>query len=202
MSGSGKTHWSKKLERKSFKRFCCDDLIEKKLSKELKVLGYSGIQDVAKWMGQPYDIQYEETSKKYLRVEKEAVKKILEVINNSKSLYDKNIVIDTTGSLIYIEKDILEKLSKITKVVYLEVPNYVKEEMYQTYLKDPKPVIWGDSFYKVRGESNMEALRERYSELLRFRSKRYERLADITLNYFALHSPKYTINDFLESVKK
>jgi len=36
MSGTGKTYWSKQLESKGFKRFCCDDLIGEKLGTVLK----------------------------------------------------------------------------------------------------------------------------------------------------------------------
>lgn len=110
MSGSGKSYWSKKLqEQKGFKRFCSDDLIEKKLSSELKKFGYSGLHDVAKWLGQPFNLQNEERSRKYLYFEKEAMREILKAIEHSNN-YNENIVVDTTGSVIYTEKWILEKL--------------------------------------------------------------------------------------------
>ncbi|MBD3202988.1 hypothetical protein GF327_01730, partial [Candidatus Woesearchaeota archaeon] len=60
MSNSGKTYWSKKLEKKyNFQRYTCDDIIRKKLKKILKKQGFSGIKDVSEWMGQPYEKRYE-----------------------------------------------------------------------------------------------------------------------------------------------
>ncbi len=77
MSGTGKTYWSKKLEEKGFIGYCCDDLVEELLGNELKKLGYQGIQDVSKWMGQPYDAEYKETSATYLQVETAIMQKLL-----------------------------------------------------------------------------------------------------------------------------
>jgi len=135
MSGSGKSYWSQKLETKGFKRFCCDDLIEEKLRTEFKALGYYGIQDVARWMGQPFDKQYESSSIRYLQYENEVMDKVIHSIRHS--LSHKNLVIDTTGSVIYTGRNILEKLVRFTKVIYLDTPTSVKEEIYQLYLQNP-----------------------------------------------------------------
>src|SRR5437868_5591313 len=117
MSGSGKTYWSKKMEKKGFIRFCCDDLIENKLHEELKSLGYKGgIKDLAKWMGQPYEKKYRITSKKYVSIEKQVMK---EVLNTVEKQFDKNLIIDTTGSVIYTGNRILERLKNLTKVIFL-----------------------------------------------------------------------------------
>ena len=63
MSSVGKSAWSTKLEElKGFRRYCCDDLIEKYLGPEFKALGYLGINDVSRWMGQPYDQRYKKTA--------------------------------------------------------------------------------------------------------------------------------------------
>jgi len=198
MSGSGKSYWSKKLQAKGFKRFCCDDLIEKKLENELKKLGYSGIQDVAKWMGQPFDTQYLRSSKEYLTFEKEVLHEILIKIA---SLSTKDVVIDTTGSVIYAEKALLEKLAKTTKIIYINTPASVQEEMYQLYLKDPKPVVWGTMFEKMDQESNLEALARCYPLLLAYRTKKYKNLANITLDYHTLHDPQFSVDKLLLSIR-
>lgn len=200
MSGSGKSYWSKKLGEKGFKRFGCDDLIEEQLGDELKVLGYLGTQDVAKWMGQPFDPQYLYTSKKYLEYEQKVVNQILAVLEQSK--LEENIIIDTTGSVIYLADDILNKLTALTKVIYLNTPESVQQKMYNLYLKDPKPVIWGESFVKTCKESNMEALGRCYSKLLATRTKKYQQLADITMDYDLLHSADFTEENFLNLILK
>ena len=200
MSGSGKSYWSKKLqEQKGFKRFCSDDLIEKKLSSELKKFGYSGLHDVAKWLGQPFNLQNEERSRKYLYFEKEAMREILKAIEHSNN-YNENIVVDTTGSVIYTEKWILEKLSELTQVIYLDTPVSVQEKMYKLYLEDPKPVIWGNSFTKINGESNFEAMRRCYPKLLAFRSKWYKKIAHIILEYNLLRDPNFSVEEFMEAI--
>lgn len=199
MSGSGKSYWSKKLEQMGFKRFCCDDLIEEKLAAELKSLGYRGIQDVAKWMGQPFEAQYPQTSQQYLNFEKEVMNEVLRIVEKASD--KENIVIDTTGSVIYTGKEILHGLSSLAKIVYLDTPVSVKQEMYTLYLADPKPVIWGNTFMKSDEETNYQALATCYPKLLAYRTKEYEKIADIACNYRRLHDAAYTIDTFMEAIQ-
>lgn len=195
MSNCGKTFWSRKLEALGFKRFSCDDYIEKRLEMVLKNSGFSGISDVAKWMGQPYDKQYMETSKKYLELERESLDYILRYPNSGLRYY--NIVIDTTGSIIYTGRNIMEELSQLTTIVYLDTPITVRGEMCQLYFQNPKPVIWGDSYKKTYGESAFKALKRCYPDLLEYRCKKYKEYAHITLDYFLLRKPGLTTDDFL-----
>lgn len=194
MSNTGKSYWSKILENKGFKRYGCDDLLEAKLGDHLKAFGYSGIEDVAKWMGQPYDSQYVETSKLYLDAETETMHEVFAEVKEFDDGVD--VVIDTTGSVVYTGDQILQSLSALTKVFYLETPASVQEEMRQRYLAEPKPVIWGDSFNRRDDESNLEALGRCYPELLAWRSKRYQELADVTVDYHALRAPGASIEAF------
>ncbi|MBI2621541.1 MAG: hypothetical protein HYW63_02735 [Candidatus Levybacteria bacterium] len=198
MSGSGKTYWSKKLGSYGFRRYCCDDLIEEKLERELKHLGYSGIADVSKWMGQPFDRRYPATSKKYLQLEEKVMEEILSGIE--KSTNNKNIVIDTTGSVIYIGEGALKKLTRLTKVIYFKTPDSVKKKMYRLYLQDPKPVIWGNAFNKKINETDFEALERCYPKLLAIRAKKYEKIAGITLGYKVLHDSDFSTTKFMEAI--
>lgn len=200
MSGSGKSFWSKKLAEQGFKLYCCDDLIEAKLDPELKSQGLSGIEDVARWMGQPFDPQYPATSKKYLDFEKQVMEEVLSEVETAGE--DENIVIDTTGSVIYTGPEILNKLRSATKVVYLETPQSVQDQMYRLYLQEPKPVIWGDDFRQQEGEGNMEALARCYPRLLAFRTTQYARLANVTIGHQRQHSPGYGIADFMRDIQK
>lgn len=199
MSNSGKSHWSGLLQERGFTRYCCDDLIEKKLGPELQALGYAGIQDVAKWMGQPFDPQYPEKSKKYLDFEGEVVREVLEEVGRSKA---RRVVIDTTGSVIYLAPNIQEALSARTLVVYLETSDTVKDEMYRNYLKNQKPVIWGNSFSRVEGETDVAALARCYPDLLAYRGRKYGQLAHIRLSYETLHDPDFTIDQFIQAIRK
>lgn len=198
MSGCGKTYWSKKLVTEGFKLYCCDDLIEKKLGKELKELGYSGIHDMSKWLGQPYDKRHKENSDRYLSFEDQVLR---EIISEVKNTGDENIVVDTTGSFIYHDQSILQQLMKMTTVVYIATPADVQKEMYQSYLEDPKPVVWSDSYHKKDGESDMDALKRCYPGLLSTRTKKYEKLADITLHYYRVRKDLFTAKELIELVE-
>src|SRR5438477_3686876 len=113
MSGIGKTYWSKQLETHGFKTICCDDLIGKELEKELQKFHYQGTKGLSEWMGQPYDTRYTENSKKYLELERKVMDTALCYLQQAAT--DENIVIDTTGSVIYMDRQILSRLSKLTK---------------------------------------------------------------------------------------
>lgn len=196
MSNCGKTYWSKKLEFIGFKRFGCDDIIEKKLKKELKSLGFSGINDVSKWMGQPYEKQYPKTSNKYIEFEKESLNEILKILNN-KSI-NENIVIDTTGSVIYHEEKILKQLQKLSKIVLLDTPKSVLQEMFTLYIRNPKPVYWGESFIIKENEKPTVALARCYPKLLNYRQRKYIRYANITLDFSILRKLNLTLDNFLK----
>jgi shikimate kinase len=184
MSNAGKTYWSKKLEANGFIRYGCDEMIENKLGPQLKKLGFKGIKDVAKWMGQPYEKQHKKNSLTYLDFEKQIMR---EILSNIKQMdLRKNVVIDTTGSVIYTGDDILNMLSESSIIVYLTTPASVKKIMYENYIKNPKPVFWGDVFSKRKGETNLQALSRCYPELLSYRQKKYQQYAKITLDYSGL----------------
>lgn len=195
MSNSGKSHWAQKLESIGFKRFSCDEIIEKKLAKELKVLGFSGINDLARWMGQPYEKKYSENSQKYLELERESLEIITKHLKSGARY--QNIVVDTTGSIIYVGGNIVEELSKLTTIIYFDTPITVRQEMCQLYFQNPKPVIWGDNFKRSYGESSLNALKRCYPDLLEYRCKKYREYAHITVDYLLLRKSGITTDDFL-----
>jgi len=175
MSNIGKSYWSERLEEFGFKRICCDDIIEKKLEPELKEKGYKGIHDMAKWLGQPYDTQFQENEKKYLDFEEETMHEIL-----SKSI-NENTIIDTTGSVIHTSEKISSELKRKSLVICIEASPDMKEEILEAYLQHPKPVVWAGNYKKNIKLDNSESLKESYKKLLEKRSKLYSELADIIL---------------------
>lgn len=198
MSGVGKSARSTELEKLGFKKYCCDDLIEKYLSPELKILGYAGINDVSRWMGQPYDQRYKKNSQRYLELEAKSLKDSLAEINN---LSDKiNVVIDTTGSVVYLPKKILKDLKKLTKIVYLEAPIGMMEKMIKKYITDPKPILWGNLYQPRAGEEKYETLKKCYPKLLKYRTNLYEKLSDIKIDYFTRKKKNFTVKNLLELI--
>lgn len=200
MSCVGKTYWAKRIEKEGYTHFSCDDLIEKILYSELGSKGYSGLSDVAKWMGYPYDARYKETSQKYLQAEESAMKKILDTIERHQADPDANFVIDTTGSVIYLSNSILARLKKLSEVVYLEVSEKYQNIMISNFIRNPKPVIWGDLFSIQNNEDPFHALKQSYPDLLVYRSKRYEALADVIFRYEEHKSQTMQARDFIHQV--
>jgi shikimate kinase len=195
-SGTGKSHWSKLLaETFGYHHICCDDLIEVKLQSYLPS-DASGINDVAEWMGQPYDKRFRKNEARYLQCEIEVLE---EILFKPAGFYPERTVLDTTGSVIYTGEELTKKLSHFGKVVYLEVTPVVLSEMFQQYINDPKPVIWGNSFSITKEEAPKNALKRCYPDLLNYRQNRYEELAEISLGYHALRKADFSAYDFIKA---
>lgn len=182
MSNIGKSYWSRKLGDVGFVHLDCDGLIEERLAPALKKLGYSGIEDVARWMGRPYDERFVTNQQKYLSFEKETLETIFDRIQNSGN---QNTVIDTTGSVVHTGKDTCARLRERSLVVYIEATDDMKEEMFAQYIKRPKPVVFGDVFVKQKNETAIEALERCYRKLLDARSALYTEYADVVIPYGA-----------------
>lgn len=178
MSNVGKSHWSARLRDDcEFRVYGCDDEIEARLGPELQALGYEGgIADVARWMGQPYDPQFQAAQAEYVRLEAEVTRQALE-----SSVPGTNTVIDTTGSVVHLEASLRETLSAQTTVVYLQATPDMQAEMFRRYIEQPKPVVWGDIYRPEAGEDNSAALRRLYPDLLMCRSALYQQMAHVTI---------------------
>ena len=194
MSNVGKSHWAPLMQAFGYRRVCIDDEIEERLGPYLIEHGYRGIQDISKWMGQPYEPQYPANSALYLKYEKREMWKVVWRILNGEKL-----VVDTTGSVIYTGWFLLFILRLIAQVVLLDAPESHQDELYRKYIEEPKPVLWGDNAYApITKEKPMEALARCYPNLLKTRNKRYRKLVRVTLGYFELRAPSYTSSDFLD----
>ena len=198
MSGSGKSYWSTELAELGYLRFCCDELIADKLAAELNRSDGTAV-DLGEWMGFPYEPPYKERAYKYLACEIEVIGEILDYLSGSNP--DERVVVDTTGSVIYTGKDMLERLKSNSTVVHLATPPEVKERMLKVYLDQPRPVLWRDVFSKKRGETNEEALARCYPLLLFSRQRLYEQYADVTIDYYVRHRKGFGVKDFLGEIQ-
>ena len=200
MSGAGKSYWSSKLINQGFHSFCCDDLIEKKLEDFLWLPNGKKLS-MAEWMGHPYEPQYIQAEQNYLEFEVEMMESICSFLRED--VYQgKNVVVDTTGSLIYTGETLMGCLKEITTIVYLKAQLGSIKTMYETFLRDPKPVLWQGRFNKHPQESNQEALLRCYPELLRSRQREYERYADVVIDFETLHKRGFGVKGFLETIQK
>jgi shikimate kinase len=198
MSGSGKSQWSTELAELGYLRFCCDELIADKLALEL-IRSDGTALDLGEWMGFPYEPRYKEREYKYLACEIEVIGEILLYLCGNNP--GEKVVVDTTGSVIYTGKDMLEKLKSNSTVVHLETPPEVKERMLKVYLDQPRPVLWRDMFSKKPGETNEEALARCYPRLLFSRQRLYEQYADVTIDYYVRNRKGFGVKDFLGEIQ-
>ncbi len=195
MSNVGKSYWSRKLEtEQGFHSVCCDDLIAEELSELLPGVDVRDMNAFAAWMGMPFEFGYQEREAAYVSAEQAALKHILDQI------VDEDIVIDTTGSVVYLPDRQLRRLKEISTVVYLATSEEKIAQMTEAFFSTPKPLVWGQVFSLRSGENNEQALRRCYPELLRFRQDRYEALADVTIGYEKSHDPACTSESFLYDV--
>ena len=197
MSNIGKSHWAARLAAEAgFTCVDCDHEVEGLLGTELTRLGYAGLQDVARWMGQPYESRYEETSGKYIACEKEVMQNVVARLRDQAS---PPLVIDTTGSVIYVGDDVIEALRQSARVIYLEAPTGHIDALFARYLAEPKPVIWGDAYAPRTGESPQDCLRRCYTDLLTSRARRYQAIAHVTIPFEQHHHPAADVRALLDA---
>ena len=168
MSNVGKSYWAPQLESFGYKHLCVDDEIEKRLGPYLVGQGYKGIADVSRWMGQPFDERHKTNSPTYLHYETEIMTEVIDRIRNGEKL-----IVDTTGSVIYVGEEILLNLKEVSIVVLLDAPETLQAELYKKYLSEPKPVLWGGNAYEpLIGGGPLAALGRCYRQLFETRNAR------------------------------
>lgn len=201
MSGSGKSHWSSRLSQSGFTRYCCDDLITERLSSELTRADGTALT-LGEWMGFPFDPGYPEKEATYLACEKKVVSDVLGWIEeHARSGGREDTVVDTTGSVIYTGRDLLERLKLRTRVIHFASPPEARQEMLRGYMARPRPILWRGLFNPGPGESRQEALRRCYEDLLESRELLYRELADVIIDYETRRNPDFGIADFLALAK-
>lgn len=180
MSGSGKSFWTKKLAAAGWRSVCCDDLIEQRLAPRLVAGGHSGINGVAAWMGWPNSATYAQREAEYLAEEIGVMDEFLNNLEKAGQEKDSSgapIVLDTTGSVIYAQNNILMRLRRQMTVVHLANNEKEQRMLVERYLNDPKPVLWRGTFHVKDQETPRETVARCYPLLIAARRKSYETLA-------------------------
>ena len=178
MSGSGKSHWTKNLAALGCNVICCDDAIETRLAPILQAGGYQGINGVAAWMGWPDRATYAEREAEYLR---EEIAVLDEVLTSLEKDSTRELVLDTTGSVICTGNHMLHRLRKQMTVVYLAASAEETQLLIDRYLRDPKPVLWQGVFHPRAGETPRDTVVRCYPLLIAARRQSYQALAHITI---------------------
>ncbi|MCH2299432.1 MAG: hypothetical protein MK437_02640, partial [SAR324 cluster bacterium] len=155
---------------------------------------------LAAWMGKPDQPGYIEAQAKYLELETKVVTQICDELELSSESDDK-VIIDTTGSLIYLEPQLIKRIKKLSFLVYLRLEENSSQSHYQIFIDDPKPVIWGKHYSPEPGEKPEASLRRCYPELSSFRDQEYECIADCTLEYSFHHHPETCPSEMLDAIQ-
>jgi shikimate kinase len=178
MSGVGKTFWTRRLAQAGHRTICCDDRIEQRLRPRLESGGYAGIHGVASWMGWPDRSTYAEREAEYLAEEIATLDEVLTELERNPS---SELVLDTTGSVIYTGNNLLRRLRRQVSIVYLVASAEEQQLLMERYLHDPKPVLWRGAFQPKKGETPRETVARCYPILITARRQSYEALAHCTL---------------------
>lgn len=167
MSNIGKSHWARQIENNHNFTMCEIDMgIQRKLS-------LPSMNALALWMGQPYEKNYAGKVEKYLDHEKN--------LTLSAARLPGNLVLDTTGSVVHLQKPDLARLQEQCLIVYLKASETSIDVLIERFSTSPKPLIWGEYYKDILGQTHYESLINCYPNLLQAREERYNNLADVTL---------------------
>lgn len=178
MSGAGKTYWTRHLAASGYPTVSCDDLIEERLKGPLQNGGFSGINGVAAWMGWPDQPTYAERESQYLSEETATLDAVLSEIEKDRN---RELVLDTTGSVVYTGNHLLYRLRRLLTVVYLAASAEEQQLLVERYLSDPKPVLWRGAFHPRAGEKPKDTVARCYPALLAARQQSYQTLAHCSI---------------------
>jgi hypothetical protein len=197
MSGTGKTFWSKRLAQPGRPAYCCDDRIKQRLRDRLRTGGYAGISGVASWMGWPDSPTYAQREAEYLAEEIATLDEVLTEIERNPA---RELILDTTGSVIYTGNNLLLRLRRQMTIVYLAASASEEQLLIERYLNDPKPVLWRGAFQPKKGETPRDTVARCYPMLIAARRQSYEALAHCTIPVAELRSATQDAATFLAKV--
>lgn len=198
MSGAGKSYWSAQLVAAGFNGYSCDDLIAEQLEAEIGVPRAS-LHEMGDWMGLPYEPTYPEREALYLRHETRVLRRIVSEIPHMDAA-DQNLVIDLTGSAIYVDPSILRALRRIATIVYLAVSPDLHDHLLAEYLANPRPVIWNGLFQPYPHETAATALARCYPRLIASREQSYELFCDVKLDHTIHRRSGMDVDGFIEQI--
>ena len=188
MSNIGKSYTAMRLATKyDFSLIEVDKIIWENL-------GHDSMDAFAQWQGHPHTDGYAERERHSIALETDATRKALKTPK-------RNPIIDTTGSVIYTDDDVLKLLRQNYYVVYIEAMKDHVERLKVQYFKHPKPLIWAGHYEKLEGKTETESILDCYPKLLSSRAKAYRQLADITLPSTFILNLEISVEDIFEALK-
>ncbi|MBY0294130.1 hypothetical protein K2Q08_02245 [Patescibacteria group bacterium] len=147
-----------------------------------KTLVFDSMDGISKWLGYPNTEGYVDRAAQYLAAEDKHTK--VDFLDTE----GKNLVFDTTGSVIYLPKSTHAWLRENCLIINIDAGEGTIAQMMEQFLIEPKPLIWQEFFSPVEGESERETIERCYPKLLEGRLKKYRALAHVTIPVALLHN--------------
>lgn len=195
MAGIGKSRWAARLADAGFTALHCDDLIAERLRTEHHADTVT-VYDIGRWMGFPYEAHYAARERTYLACEQEVMTGIAERIAE-----EDNIVIDMTGSVVYLDAALIQRIRRRATMVYLADDPDLRKQLLEEYLARPRPIVWNGMYQPQPDEPPTATLARCYPHLVHDRAARYRQISDITLEPAHHRNPAFTVTDFLAAIK-
>ena len=168
MSNIGKSYTAIRLSKThKFQLVEVDSLIREELDQ-------GSMADFAKWQGQPYTEGYEAREAVSISLETNATRKAILHAGS-------NTLLDTTGSVIYVDAEVKAQLKRDFLVVHIAAEDGDLQRLKKDYFDLPKPLIWRGHYETLEGKTQEESILECYPKLLNSRKKAYENMADVQL---------------------
>lgn len=176
MSNIGKSYTATRLSKThDFQLVEVDRLIREEL-------GQGSMADFAKWQDQPYTDGYDDREAISIGLETSATRKAI-------TRTDGNTLLDTTGSVIYVDADVTAQLKRDFLIVHISAGIEDLKRLKEDYFALPKPLVWRGHYQQLEGMTQEESILECYPKLLNSRKAAYENLADTELeSSFVLNS--------------
>ncbi|MEE9348371.1 MAG: hypothetical protein V3U82_09250 [Robiginitomaculum sp.] len=188
MSNIGKSHTARRLRiSHGFTLYEVDEAIQHEL-------GLKTMQESADWMGFPYAPNYAAREAEYLALESRLTSAALDG-------EPQNLILDTTGSVIYADDSTLDALKAQTLIIHIRAEAKDLARLEKLYFRAPKPLIWAGQYSEDAGQSQKQALKACYPSLLESRMDAYDALADIGLSTSLLQERATTPQDIISAIE-
>ena len=189
MSNIGKSYTATRLSKTyDFQLVEIDHLIREELE-------HDNMADFAAWQGQPYTEGYDEREAVSISLETKATQKAMTPVSG-------NSLLDTTGSVIYIDKEIKQQLQTAFLIVHIAAGAEDLKRLKDDYFALPKPLVWRGHYQKLEGRTEEESILACYPKLLQSRKIAYETLADVTLASSFVLNIETSMDDVFESIRE
>lgn len=177
MSGTGKSHWSRRLAKAcAAQHIEYDDLIGRSPELSALLASYPGHDRAAKmghYLGMPWTAGFDDKEERFLALEGRIM---------NENLPASGTILDLSGSAVY-HPEAMARIAETGLVIYLEASPDAQDEMFEMFIKHPKPVCWRGMFKPLSGETNEESLKRCYPLLLKQRDALYRVYADVIVPY-------------------